>query len=475
MPEINGSELIDLAGLRKSLAANDPEGRLASLEMLGVKISDDAHLQLASAVSDALSYAGKPARAKIVILTDKSSIMRRGERLSELVHKQLQEQHDVRSVVLDDGHTTLHADESVLDMATIAANDADLVVTIGSGTMTDVGKVATHRRNNIPHIVVQTAASVDGFTDNVSVVLRNGVKRTIPSRWPTIVLADIVTIGEAPSELNTSGFGEAISLFTAPADWYLANLVGLDHTFHVASMNLLKYAAAEPPTWSNGIAEGGAVATQQLTRLLALRGIVSGVSNTTACLSGVEHVISHMLDLHHSANHAPIGLHGAQVGVASLVASRLWRHAIDTDLIDPQSLRKPDMDVMQKRVDNAFHDLGSDGAIAAECWRDCQKKLSLVFENWSRLESVVGSWQEHSVEFKKMVQPSATLRSALSASGGPATFAALKPSVSPELARWATANCHLMRNRFNLVDLLDMMGLWTDDMIDWALKDVSAL
>jgi len=234
MPEINGSELIDLAGLRKSLAADDPEGRLASLEMLGVKISDDAHLQLASAVSDALSYAGKPARAKIVILTDKSSIMRRGERLSELVHKQLQEQHDVRSVVLDDGHTTLHADESVLDMATIAANDADLVVTIGSGTMTDVGKVATHRHNNIPHIVVQTAASVDGFTDNVSVVLRNGVKRTIASRWPTIVLADIVTIGEAPSELNTSGFGEAISLFTAPADWYLANLVGLDHTFHVA-------------------------------------------------------------------------------------------------------------------------------------------------------------------------------------------------------------------------------------------------
>ena len=29
-----------------------------------------------------------------------------------------------------------------------------------------------------------------------------------------------------------------------------------------------------------------------------------------------------------------------------------------------------------------------------------------------------------------------------------------------------------MRNRFNLVDLLDMMGLWTDDMIDWALADM---
>ena len=45
-------------------------------------------------------------------------------------------------------------------------------------------------------------------------------------------------------------------------------------------------------------------------------------------------------------------------------------------------------------------------------------------------------------------------------------------SVAPDLARWATANCHLMRNRFNLVDLLDLLGLWTDERIDWALAGV---
>ena len=215
--------------------------------------------------------------------------------------------------------------------------------------MTDVGKIAATRNGGIPQIVVQTAASVDGFTDNVSVILRNGVKRTVPSRWPTIVLADTTTIGAAPRELNTSGFGEAISLFTAPADWYLANLVGLDNTFHPASMELLKAAAAEPPTWASGVAKGEATAIEQLTRLLALRGIVSGVSNTTACLSGVEHVISHMLDLHHAANHQPIGLHGAQVGVATLVAAKLWRRVIDTDLIKSELLKKPDPKLMEAR------------------------------------------------------------------------------------------------------------------------------
>ena len=465
----NLSDPTDLDGLRRYLKEEDPDLRLHPLEMQAVRISDDAHLRVAGAVQEALAYFGKSSPAAVVILTDKTAIMRRGERLSHLVEAQLVDHHVVRMVTLDDGHTTLHADDPILDQATIAVKNADLVVTIGSGTMTDIGKVATNRNNNIPLVVVQTAASVDGFTDDVSVILRNGVKRTIPSRWPTIVLADVVTIGEAPRELNTSGFGEAISLFTAPADWYLANLVGLDNTFHPASMSLLKAAAVETPDWSSGIARGEAAATIQLTRLLALRGIVCGVSNTTACLSGVEHVISHMLDLHHAAHHQPIGLHGAQVGVASLVASKLWRRIIDTDVIKPELLKKPDAQSAQLRVHTAFQHLGLDGAIAAECWRDYQKKLVLVNDNWSRFVSVVGDWKQHSLEFSKMVQPSQTLRIALRASGAASTFAGLNPSIPPALARWAVSNCHLMRNRFNLVDLLDMMGLWTDEMIEWAL------
>jgi glycerol-1-phosphate dehydrogenase [NAD(P)+] len=463
------SDPTDLDGLRQQLAIMDADSRLSPLDMMRLVISDDAHLKVKGFVDEALASVGKTGRASLVILTDSTLIMRDGQGLRSLVEDQLADDFALRVEILKDGHTKLHADEAVLDMASVAVAGADAIITIGSGTMTDVGKVASQRNGGIPHIVVQTAASVDGFTDNVSVVLKSGVKRTIPSRWPTIVLADAVTIAEAPLELNTSGFGEAISLFTAPADWYLANLLGLDGTFHPASMTLLKAAAAEPPDWSSGIASGDPAAIQALTRLLALRGIVSGISNTTACLSGVEHVISHMLDLHHAANHQPIGLHGAQVGVASLVASRIWRHAIDVDLIRPELLKKPYPDRMRRRISDAFGHLGHDGAIAAECWRDCQTKLAQLETNWARVVSVVANWKQHCVEFGTMVQPSETLRQALRASGSPATFASLNPSISPELARWAVANCHLMRNRFNLVDFLDMLGLWTDEMIDWAM------
>ena len=466
------SDATNLDGLRKYLASADPDARLAPLDMLRVEISETAHLGVKAAVSEALAAAGKQGRASVVILTDTTPIRRGSELLSTLVQSQLAIDFDTRLVALDDGHGKLHADDTVLDMATEAVKGADAVVTIGSGTMTDIGKVATNRNNNIPQVVVQTAASVDGFTDNVSVILRNGVKRTIPSRWPTIVLADVVTIGEAPQEMNTSGFGEAISLFTAPADWYLTYLVGLDHTFHPASMSLLKAAAAVPPDWSAGIARGEASATQELTRLLSLRGIVSGVSDTTACLSGVEHVISHMLDLHHAANHRPTGLHGAQVGVASLVAAKLWRHAIESDLIKPALLKRPDMTAIEARIRGAFSHLGENGTIADECWRDCQTKHSKISDNWAKLSSVVADWKIHSNEFNKLVFPAEALRKALKASGAPATFEDLNPSIAPALTRWAVTNCYLMRNRFNLVDLLDMLGLWTNDLVAWVLADV---
>jgi glycerol-1-phosphate dehydrogenase [NAD(P)+] len=469
----DAAELTDptnLAGLRHALGLLDPDQRLAPLGIGRIEISETAHLHVAEAVSEALAAAGKAAPASIVILTDRTPIARGGERLSALVEAQLSRGFSIRLACLDDGHEKLHADEAVLAMAAREAAGADAIVTIGSGTMTDIGKIASERNGGLPHVAVQTAASVDGFTDNVSVILRNGVKRTVPSRWPSIVLADVVTIAGAPCEMNTAGFGEAISVFTAPADWYLSHLLGLDSTFHQASLAMLKAAAAAPPAWSSGIATGEAAAMRELTRLLALRGIVSGISDTTACLSGVEHVISHMLDLHHAATHQPTGLHGAQVGVASLVAAKLWRHVIDTDLIRPELLRKPDIAALEERIARTFGHLG--GGIVEECRRDARDKHQKVVQNWERFMAVAADWKRHAAEFGKLVQPPETLRAALKASGGPATFQALDPSISPELARWAAGNCFLMRSRFNLVDLLDMMGLWTDERIDWALADV---
>ena len=254
---LNGlSDPTDLPSLRSALAAEDPEGRLVPLGLDRVALGPEVVDTVADAVAGQLARAGRTGDGDIVVLVDATPIQRAGADLKSLVEAQLVDrftgEHAVRRVVLRGHHPTLHADDDALDAATEAVAGAAAVVSVGGGTITDIAKVATARHGDgataddggIPLVVVQTAASVDGYTDNLSVVLRDGVKRTIPSRWPSVVLSDTTTIAQAPDRLTASGYGEVQSTFCAPADWYLASIPGLDDSFHPAPGDLV--AAAHP-------------------------------------------------------------------------------------------------------------------------------------------------------------------------------------------------------------------------------------
>ena len=458
------SDPTDLPALRAALQAADPDGRLVPLGLRRVVIDADAVATVAETVAAEIARADRPADGTVVLLVDATPIGRAGADLKADVENQLGRRFPVRRVVLRGPHPTLHADDEALDAATVAVRDAICVVSVGGGTITDIAKVATSRVGNPPLVVVQTAASVDGYTDNVSVVLRDGVKRTIPTRWPDVVLADVTTIAEAPELLNTSGYGEVLSMFTAPADWYLASVLGLDDTFHRAPRDLLVAFGRGIERWSPGVARRDPAAVRELTRMLCIRGIATGVAGTTACLSGVEHVVSHMLDMFHGEHGLPVGLHGAQVGVASVIAAAAWEHLfarfdperLDLDALfgDPES-RKP-------RVLAAFAELDPSGKVGTECWRDYRAKL----ERWNAARpaalAALAGWDGHRAALDELLVDSRTLGAGLRAAGAAATFAELDPAVDEPTARWAVANCHLMRDRFTVVDLLDLLGRWTE-------------
>jgi glycerol-1-phosphate dehydrogenase [NAD(P)+] len=92
---------------------------------------------------------------------------------------------------------------------------------------------------------VQTAASVNAFSDDVSVLLKSGTKRSVPSRWPDALLVDLRTLADAPPAMNLAGFGDIISMWTAPADWYLASAVGMDDSYHPAPVAMLYGGGSE--------------------------------------------------------------------------------------------------------------------------------------------------------------------------------------------------------------------------------------
>ena len=468
------SDPTDITALGHYLKQGDPDGRLGALGLSRLIISERAHLGVADVVSDALKDEDDQPERTVVILYYKTDIRRDSQDLKRAVTDDLASRFSVTSCVLGDEVPELHASESVLDAATAAIAKAEVVVTVGSGTITDVGKVACSRHDHKPLVAVQTAASVDGFTDDVSVVLRQGVKRTIAYCWPYAVLADTVTIADEPLRLNEAGFGEALSMFTAPADWYLSSLVGLDSTFHRSVCDVFVHYGNRPLAWSAGLSTGRSESVEELTRLLAARGILIGVSLTTACLSGVEHVISHMLDMHQAAHRRPIGLHGAQVGVGSILAATMWHRALNDERFVPERLRMPSTDLVQGQIREAFGHLDDTGALAGECWSDYQKKFRGIAKNWPRIEAMVATWATHADIFTGMLKTADELQTALVSSGAPATYDKLHQPFQSTTIRWAIHNCHLMRNRFNLVDLLNLLGLWDLETFDSLMGFVSA-
>lgn len=460
--------------VRALLAEHDGAGELAACPMRSVLLGNGVLEQVPATVAELLGERAEGAR--VVLLVDRATITRGGVDAKQSTYSHLAKRFATQRVVLDDGHPELHVSEDVVATAREAVTGAQAVVALGGGTISDIGKAATAGLDPAPVLVsVQTAASVDGYTDDVSVVLLGGVKRTVPTRWPDAVLADAAVVAEAPARMNRAGFGEMLSMLTAPADWQLAAYVGTESKFHEAPLRLLDAVGEGLREWAPGVGEGDPAAVERLTRALAVRGVVTGVAGTTATLSGVEHLVSHMLDLHHAEHHLPMGLHGAQVGAASVVAACAWELLDERLAAHPGARLRPELleeDAARTAVEATFDHLGE--RVVAECWRDYSVKLAVVRERREHVDALLADWGSVADRLRSLVRPSEELAAGLREARAAATLAELDPAVNDGLARWAVGGCHRMRNRFTVVDLLHLLGWWEPADVEEVLARAAA-
>jgi glycerol-1-phosphate dehydrogenase [NAD(P)+] len=407
----------------------------------------------------------------VVLLVDATPMRRGGGDLKAEAERLLAERFEVRRAVIGSGRDDLHADEAALGETAAAVSGAGCVVVVGSGTITDVAKEATARTGAPPLVVVQTAASVNAFSDDMAVVLKAGTKRTVPSRWPDALLIDLPVLASAPPAMNRAGFGDLISTWTAPADWYLASAIGMDDSYHEAPVALVREQGRELLRYAAGLRENDPEALDGLARVLTLSGFTLGIAGKTAPLSGTEHLVSHLIDMYAEQSGLPFALHGAQVAVAAVPVAATWEAflgGLDPAQVDLDDLF-PDASEMEPVVRGAFAGIDPSGRAGEECWSDYKKKLTLWRGSRPRVEGFLENWPEHRAKLREMVLPPEELGHALREAGAPVRFGDLDPPVAPEIARWALGNCHLMRNRFTLADLLFHVGWWDDAFVERLL------
>jgi glycerol-1-phosphate dehydrogenase [NAD(P)+] len=227
-----------------------------------------------------------------------------------------------------------------------------------------------------------------------------------------------------------------------------------------------------------GVGSSDARALATLAEFLTLSGISMGVAGQTSPSSGMEHTVSHLLDMANGARHAPYGHHGAQVGVATVVVAILWRRMrerLAAGSLDAVLL--PGADGAEAKVRDAFSWMDDDGATAAECWADYSKKLEhlRVADAPSRFAAATADWPRHDAVLAELLETPERIVAALSAAGAPTRFSELENPSEPADVVWALRNCHLMRNRFTIADLAFLSGNWTASDVDSALAEAAGL
>lgn len=455
-------EPTDLDGLRRRLLAEAGGPTRQPIGLATVRIESNALAALPDEVA-AVRRSGP-----VVVIVDETPIGRAGGDLKAMVVAALSARFETRLAVMRAHGAELHADEDALAQADAAIVGAGCVVSVGSGTVTDIAKDASHRAGDIPFVIVQTAVSVNAFSDDMAVLSRDGVKRTVPSRWPDALIIDLEVLADAPPAMNRAGFGELCSMFTAPADWYLATAVGLADDFDPGIVGLFRDGAESLLDGAARVRANDPAMLNELAARMTLSGIAMGVAGRTAPLSGTEHLLSHLLDMAAQAGGRPLAFHGAQVGVASILAATIWHDTLDQ--LDPVDFTRdaafPGVDQVERRVRAAFYSLDPSGRMADECWRDVGRKLDRWHAKRPTITIVAAEWDRHRRALRDLVASPQALADSLRSAGAATRAGELDPPPPPGVVRWAVRSLPLMRDRFTVSDLRFFAGTWDDGTVD---------
>ncbi len=435
-----------------------------------VEIGFDAVERLPAILADVTRMA--TASGPVVVLTDAVPKSRRGVDVTDLVVDLAGRQREVQQVAVRD-RNGVHADAATVSETVAAVAGACALVTVGSGTVVDIGKAVSASLDGLGHIVVQTALSVNGFADDQSVLLINGVKRTTQTRWADALIADIGVLAEAPLALNLAGIGDLLAMFTAPADWQLANLLGMGDGYSSSVVALVRVHGPALLAAAPGLKNRDPAAIDLVARVLTLSGLSMGVAGCTAPSSGSEHTVSHLIEMATSRSGAKGAFHGAQVGVATVLAALVWEHVRRRVAQSQVTLSFPSDETMQPHVRDAFSFLDPSGAMGDECWKLYRRKLA----RWRAREKPLSTfdWDGADRAVSGLLAAPEELVATLVRSGAPTRFADLAPPVEAATARWALANCHLLRERFSILDLAFFAGVWEPDDVEAILDRAARL
>jgi len=425
---------------------------------------------------DLVLRAGAQPNQPLSVVMDRTSMSREGRDLKSLILEILMNAgHQVDVIWLRPDDTgQVHTDFQQINAVKKHLHHESAVLAVGSGTVTDIAKHAcfTFQQEqglaSLPFIVYQTANSVSAYTSNMAPTFVDGVKRTLPSRYPDVLICDLETLRDAPRSMTVAGVGDLLAAFGSYADWWLAYRLGMDKTYTEFAQTLMGPLDEIFMEQAKGLRNGTLESTAMLAKLIALGGLAMSLSHATAPLSGYEHVISHVLDLVAEQKQRPLAQHGSQVALTTLLTTSAYQILFNE--FEPAEVNLnncyPSEAEMKARIEASFDSLDPTSRVAAECWSDYKIKLEAWHAHRAEFEAALKDWPAIRDHLQTLVKPPDTALNILHAISAPLLFEELTPAPAEAEVQFAFKNAPLIRHRFTLGDLFvflnwDQTNLWS--------------
>ena len=198
----------------------------------------------------------------------------------------------------------------------------DAVIAVGGGVLNDTCKIIAAAKN-APDIIVATAPSMDGFASASSSMERSGLKISLNSKCPDAVIADPEILIHAPKRMILSGIGDILAKYVSLVEWEIARVLVGDYYCETVA-EIVRDSLAQCVRDAKSAVNGDKKAVLSVMEALVISGLAMNYAGISRPASGMEHYISHIVDMRALEWGTPSDFHGIQCAVATLTTVRAY-------------------------------------------------------------------------------------------------------------------------------------------------------
>lgn len=351
----------------------------------------------------------------------------------------------------------IYADEScVRELVAELSSHTAIPVAVGSGTINDLTKLASHQTNR-PYMVMGTAASMDGYAAFGASITTAGSKDTIDCPAPRAVLADLDVIAHAPPVMNAWGYGDLMAKVVAGADWILADAAAIEPI----EASAWETVQASLRSWigsPEAIAANEPSSLRHLVHGLVMSGFAMQATLSSRPASGAEHQFSHLWDMQHHTFQDKTPSHGFKVGIGVLASLALYEDLLRRDLrsldIEAAVRAWPTIETFENKI----HGLFGAGPLENRARQETRAKYVARDAIRAQLLRLQQNWPDLRVKLVAQLLPFQDLRDMLRRAGCP--FDPAQIGISRTRLRLSYQQCCYMRRRFTILDLAQRLGIF---------------